>query len=267
MIRNGSTPLWKPGIGAQIDRSHPAAKGLLACWLFNENSGAVSYDMMGQYHYAFTGGVSRMATPTGPAIKFNGIGGQGIAQGHPLANAAAFTVILYVNQKDGLGNPFGPYLGSEQSSTGGCYIGSDQIGAMIYEIGNVNNSLAVNDGQWNHCAFQYNGTTKAAFLNGILSHSVSNTFGVMPNYLNTYIGKRPVSDGGYTTDSQIGYMKVWNRILSQSEIVGDYTSPWAMFTPANDRRFLRVASSAPGGGLSVGSLAIGGSGRLSVGIV
>jgi len=255
-------------VGAQIDRSHPAAQGLLACWLFNENSGAASYDLAGSYHYAFTGGVSRIATPTGPAIKFDGTSGQGIASGHPLANATAFTVIIYVLQKGGPAAPYGPYIGSDQNFNTGVYIGSDFVGTMQFNLGTVNNALNITDNQWNHCAFQYSASTqkKAAYVNGVQAYSVTNTFGVMPNYLQTYLGKGSAAAGSYFTDSQIGYIKVWNRFLSPTEIVSDYAAPWAMFAPANDRRFLRVASSAPDGGVSVGSLAIGGGGRLSVGI-
>jgi len=270
MVRIGAAQLWKPGMGAQIDRSHPLVRGLQACWLFNENNGGVAYDAMGRFPFVFSStGVSRIATPTGPGVKFDGTNGQGIAAGNPLSGAAALTIILYVKQTAGPTNPFGPYFGTDLSSLSGVYVGSDSAGNTIFEIGSQNSSIVLPTGVWSHAAFRYNSVSqvKAGYLNGVQAFTTTNGFGAMPTLASTYIGKRPVGDGSFTTDSSVGYMKVWNRDLSQPEIAADYATPWAMFTPPNDRRFYSIPGISPGGGaVIVGSLAIGGSGRLSVGI-
>jgi hypothetical protein len=244
MIVPGTRPLWQPGVGAQIDRTHPAAQGLKSCWLFNENTGNMGYDAMGTRHFAFTGGVARIATPGGPGVKFDGTSGQGITPGHPLANATALTVILYVRQKDGLSAPYGPYLGSEQNYNTGIYIGDNNPGKIQFYIGTVDNDLPIPNDTWCQCAFTYNSVTnkKFAYLNGVQKIATTSTFGVMPNYQNTYIGKTSPGGGGYFTDSQIGYIKVWDREFSQAEILHDYVKPWAMFQPTNERRFLALAA-------------------------
>lgn len=49
--------MWhqKPLLGQQINRAHPLAKGLVSCWLMNENSGNRVYNLAGDIHGTITG--------------------------------------------------------------------------------------------------------------------------------------------------------------------------------------------------------------------
>ena len=264
-MRDGSTLLWKPGVGAQIDRSHPAAQGLVACWLCNENGGGMLTDSVGRFHFTLTGGVSRVAEPLGPAIKFDGTSGQGVAVGHPLAAATAFTVLFRLRQKDALANPFGPYLGNNLNYNSGVYIGQNDPAVLQFYVGTVNLSVGVTNGVWSHYACQWSNATgiQRAFTNGVQTANATGISATIPAYTNTYIGQSSVGGGGYFTDSALSFLKVYNRFLSAAEIVADYGSPYAMFTPPNARRLFAIA--AQSGSSLVGGLSIG-AGRLSIGV-
>ena len=266
MIRVGSTPLWKPGVGAQLDRSHPAAQGLLACWLFNENGGNTLYDLAGNYHFILTGGGSRTASPSGPAIKFDGTSGQGIAAGHPLAGMTAFTVLLRVRQKDGIASPYGPYLGSDQKHDTGVYIGMNSTSTMQFFLGGTNILIPVTNDAWGDyaCVWDRSRSLKLGYANAVQVASALPPFITIPNYLQTLIGKGSAFDP-YCTDSQLGWMKVYNRALSAAEIAADGESPWAMFLPAAARRFFSLPVSGGSGASTVGGLSIG-AGRLNIGV-
>lgn len=244
MIRNGFASAVKPGIGVQLDRSHPAARGLVACWLFNENTGSVCYDLAGSYHFALTGGVSRLAGPHGPAIKFDGTSGQGVSAGHPLASATAFTVILRLRQKDGLSSPYGPYLGSNQNYNSGFYIGQNTPALMQFWVGGSDLDIPVTNDAWGHYAAVWSAATlvQSGYANGVLSVNRTGIMTTIPAYTNAYIGKASATGGGYFTDSWLGWMKVYNRALSAAEIAADYATPYALFAPPAARRFFSVAS-------------------------
>lgn len=64
----------KPLPGAQLDRSHPLAQGLLGCWLMNEGSGLSVYDYSGNdNHGVLTNGPTWVAGPDGGALSFDGV--------------------------------------------------------------------------------------------------------------------------------------------------------------------------------------------------
>jgi hypothetical protein len=264
-IRNGSTRLWKPGVGTPIDRSHPAARGLQACWLCNENGGRMLYDSMGSYHFVLTGGVARVAEPLGPGIKFDGTSGQGLAAGHPLASAQAYTVLLRLRQKDALASPFGPYLGSEQGHMTGLYIAQDINTTLQFWATSSKMTIPVTNDVWGHYALQWSNATgiQRSYVNGLAFGDNVNVFGTLPAYTNTYLGLASAATGSYLMDASVSSISVYNRFLSAVEIAADYASPYAMFAPPQPRRFYSLPAS--GGSAASGGLSLGG-GRLSIGV-
>jgi hypothetical protein len=71
MPRNGRRWLGKPPLGYGLDRSHPLARGLVGCWLFNEGGGNLLGDLAGGRGGALAGGAWN-AGPAGPEVAFNG---------------------------------------------------------------------------------------------------------------------------------------------------------------------------------------------------
>ena len=238
MIRNGYNALWKPTVGVQIDRTNPAVRGLRALWLCNENTGNMLYDIFGSYHFALTGGVSRLAEPQGPDVKFDGLSGQGIASGHPLSGLTEFTVILRLRQKNGLSSPYGPYLGSEQGFTSGVNINSNNPSFFDFIVGTSTLTVAVVNDAWGVYALQWSNATgiMRSYTNGLLSGNLGGVNAVIPTYLNTYIGKASAPQLSYLTDSQISSMKVYDRFLTSTDIMSDYSMPYSMFTARGVRR-------------------------------
>lgn len=268
MIQKGANPLWKPMMGAQLDRSHSATQGLQACWLFNENSGNMLYDLAGNYHFALTGTVARVAEPYGPAIKFDGVTGQGIAPAHPLAGSTAFTILFRVRQKDGLASPYGSYLGSEQGFISGVNLNSNFPSQVEFDISNSKILTNIPNDAWVHLAFQWSNATgiQRVYTNSIqTANNTGLSIGALPAYTNAYIGKASAAQSNYTTDSQVSYMKVYNRFLSAPEIAADYETPYALFRPANDRvYFYGGAPLPPAGGGMRSNLTLNPSGMIGI---
>ncbi len=262
MIRIGSTPRWKPGMGAQLDRSHPAAQGLQGCWLFNESSGAMVYDFTGNSHFVLTGGVARVATADGPAIKFDGSTGQALAPVSPVSGLTQFTLILL--QK----NPTivqAQLFGGNTAYNASLFAYYDSYaGISIFAGPNkpIEKATPFPSGGYNHIAVSMAGVgvgnQTRYYNNGALAFTgTAGGTASIPVHSGFLLGRD--NTGASASNATISALKIYNRILSPAEIMADYAAPWSMFTPANARRFTSLPVSGSGGsGVSIsGGLSIG----------
>lgn len=266
MTRFGTEQISKPMPGAQLDRSHPAAAGLQACWLFNENTGPTAYDSAGNgYHFALTGGVTRTATPYGPAITFDGSTGQGISTGTPLSGATQFTVIL--QHRVPSGNPM-IFLTTSTAFNASLFTYFDTGGLTMF----VNAAEPFNkstpfpaSGVFDHMVMTFSGSSLTNLVshwhNGILSATAAATVASIGAHTALYIGKDLT--GANATNGTLESLKIYSRVLSPAEIEADYENPYAMFAAPNARRFYSIPGVASRGsgqtglGISTGKLSIG----------
>ena len=87
--------------------------------------------------------------------------------------------------------------------------------------GYINNSVDLNS--WQHFAVTHSGTTAIFYKNGVSIGSSTNIFGATNiSNMSAYIGNSSLSDRAF--DGKIASVRVYNRVLSETEISQLYTS-------------------------------------------
>jgi len=80
--------------------------------------------------------------------------------------------------------------------------------------------LTINDTNWHHIVYAYNGTTWAGYLDGVQVFSVSRTFTLYTDTDNLYFGRADI-DAAYVA-GQLFDIRLYNRALTANEIAEIY---------------------------------------------
>lgn len=83
----------------------------------------------------------------------------------------------------------------------------------------TDSQLTINDTNWHHIVYAYNGTTWAGYLDGVQVFSVSRTFSLGTDSNPLILGS---SDSGNNVAGQLFDVRVYNRALSANEIAEIY---------------------------------------------
>jgi hypothetical protein len=114
--------------------------------------------------------------------------------------------------------------------TGGIEIGMDGISTAIYfDVGlsttfmNVETDNVVTEGSWNHIAITWDGSVTATnshiYINGVEANYTAQDDGVGTHddsSLSATIGN--YASGTYTFDGLIGPLRIWNKVLTPTQI-------------------------------------------------
>ena len=240
--------LLKPARGIQIDKTHPLARGLTGCWLFNEGAGQ-HVDDTGPYRKAgsFSGG---------PPLWKPGLHGHSIQLdgseewieimtgrfGFDVTNE--LSVVALVNQyasHTGIifaRSAFVRPIKLETATSGKfkLYIYTDSDNCLLIS----SSSHATDGSEWCHVAATWKQYDGRIYVNGSLENSESTSNGNL-SFIND---SQPVGIGGtyeggsyrYCYQGAIEYVFVYSRVLSEAEIKQLYREPFATFdsliTPA-----------------------------------
>ncbi len=233
--------LLKPARGIRINRSHPLARNLTGCWLFNEGAGQYVHDM-GPYHQAagFLGGPPLWKPGLhGHCIQFDGSEECiDIATGKFGFDATnELSVVALVNQ-------YASHVGimftrsafvrpiKLETATNGefkLYVYTDSDNCLL-----TSSSVHATDGsEWCHVAGTWKQHDGRIYVNGNLENSESASNGNL-SFIND---SQPVGIGGiyeagsyyYCYQGAIEYVFVYNRALSTDEIKSLYREPFSMF--------------------------------------
>ena len=71
----GDMTLVKPSFYTALNRTHPLAKGLVGCWLLNENNGTIINDLAGTNDGELINNAAWAITQKGPGLEFPTDGG------------------------------------------------------------------------------------------------------------------------------------------------------------------------------------------------
>ena len=254
--------IGKPFRGRLINRSHPLSDGLIFAPIFNEGVGSQIVDhanlRMGSFASAPLWSIREQGTgldfdATDDRVDFEALG-YDIASG-------PFTVIAIIDTD--VASPANPkYIFNQQNSTnlnsatillqsgggsGVLYASISSSGTAMAKI-STTGTLAINTIY--HVAWSYNGAgilthaNHALFKNGKVVIYGANANGTVTRI--TGLGKIVI--GGRTYDNTrnwdgfIGGVWVWNRCLSQDEIIQYYGNPWAMFQQPSRAKYAYVAA-------------------------
>jgi hypothetical protein len=230
---NIAPQIMKPPLGRQLNRAHPLANGLVACWLFNEGVGGKVADLSGNKNDgALAGNASWVAGKFGSAIDLDGVDGTKISVSNPPFGAGQkqFTVVTHF-RLDELGRRQGVFCTPTNSAILArfreagdlrCDINTDLGASALTSI--YNPSL----GEDLHWAIVYiEGDNQYHYINGrfVVSGSVSGSIDAL-----TSINIGSFHDiAGRHLNGPVRYCYVYDRALSAAEIASLYAEPFAMF--------------------------------------
>ena len=229
----------KPYRGMQLNKTHPLARGLLAGWLMNEGAGSRVYDITGNGH---TGTLTNMDQTNwipgkyGHSLDF--ISGSSTYVSVAVSNALRdlpttydFTVIIWFNA-DAVNNNsmfawFGTddlviYPNSPNPVTGDIRIYWRNLGADLLRVGGADLS-----GEWHQCVLLSRASNDHEYYRDGISIVTSSNTGTAGPFTGMNIGT--FESGNQHWDGVVDHIMVYQRALTNAEILRLYREPFAMF--------------------------------------
>lgn len=255
--------IGKPSRGRLINRSHPLSDGLIFAPIFNEGVGSQIVDHANLRMGSFASAPLWSIRERGVGLDFDGTDDRldWEALGYDIGTGP-FTIIAMIDTD--ILNPTNPkYIFTQQNSGNtGCapiflQAGGSVNGVLFATISSsgtamtkvsATNVLVTNT--IHHVAWAYNGVSILTHANHFLfKNGVEVSYGSNLNGSGTRtVGLGKISIGGRTYDNTrnwdgfIGGVWVWNRFLSQNEIIQHYGNPYAMFQQPSRGKYTYVAA-------------------------
>ena len=254
--------IGKPFRGRLINRAHPLSDGLIFAPIFNEGEGITVVDSVSGRQGTLTNGPVWYSSNWGWGIDFDGSNDR--IDFNPVMDlgVGAFTIII-LSRHDVLSQTNSQYLFNINRSGDASYgltilqSGSSvsgrllisQAGTSVYlQRLSATSTIAINTPY--HLAFTYNGAAWGTYTNySIFKNGIEVSYGTGTNGSGTrYTGIGKWTVGGITYadtgafNGKIGGVWVWNRCLSQDEIIQHYGNPYVMFQQPSRAKYSYVAA-------------------------
>jgi hypothetical protein len=232
--------LIKPVRAIQLDKSHPLAHKLAACWLFNEGCGSLAADISGHgLNIPFAGGTPQWASGNhGSALYFNNTENEYLEIDiAPVINMPCTILAWICPDNVTNGNYYYPVYIADKDVINQAWglllnygTGNVTLTANILVSGYATAAKSLTAGKWHQIVGVIAGTEdRRCYVDG--GNKGTNTYPVSnPSGLDRIsIGRAGDSTPGYYYPGKIGCVFIWNRPLSDSEIYWLYREPYAMF--------------------------------------
>lgn len=231
----------KPMRGAQLNRTHPLAKGLVGCWLLNEATGETAFDLSGNGN---NGTLENGVAWSGGVLQFDGTDDcvdAGSGSSLDITDAITIEAWIYISSHKTehvvLSKNYNAYEFSIKNT--------DEIRLFLsstqYVITTATN-LA--EKTWYNVVGTYDSTTGIAkiYVDGREQTATdSASGGITSRPANkVYIGSRAGSAIHF--NGSIDSVRIYNRALSAEEVAWSYREPYAMFNPAFNPALLYSAA-------------------------
>ena len=237
----------KPLLGQQINWAHPLAKGLVACWVFNEGSGNRVYDIAShKYDLDFVNGPVWSNGKDGATILFDSGSSQYLINNNLPVADEPLTMSCWFNVPNVTTNYGLIWIGDTGSGNNdhsliaeGARAGdpvSTYSRATATNFANTTSGYTANT--WHHAlgVIDTDGSNRFAFLDG--GSKGTNTSDRNPTGMDSVaIGAWRDSSPGLYADGKIDIPMIWNRALSDDEVEWLYREPYAMFQQNRARWF------------------------------
>jgi hypothetical protein len=231
-------PYQKPPIGSKLNYGHPLAKGLLLHFLFNEGSGGTIYDYAGGLYHGTVSGIAAQTLTSGwnnsPQGNVLILDGTDDSISVPGSLTLTYCTILLIVYRTGLGAA-GSYAGichSRSTAVSGInmFYNTERIGytwndaQYYYDAG-----ITIPANKWALVALTVEPTQGVEYVcseNGIfrganvVAHAVSTLNAIL------------IGEDSFSTRHFAGWIsdcRIYNRVLSKSEIANIYYDPYCMF--------------------------------------
>ena len=232
--------LIKPVRAIQLNKSHPLARGLAACWLFNEGCGLLAADIGGRgLNMQVAGGTPQWASGNhGSALYFNNAESEYLETDIAPVTSMPCTILAWICPDNVTnGNYYYPVYIADKDVTNQAWglllnygTGNVTLTANVLISGYATAAKSLTAGKWHQIVGVIAGTEdRRCYVDGgnkgANSYPVSN-----PSGLNRIsIGRAGDSTPGYYYPGKIGCVFIWNRALADSEIYWLYREPYVMF--------------------------------------
>lgn len=236
----------RPLPGAQINQSHPLVKGLVGCWLLNEQAGIRCIDSSPYNNHGTMVGFGVPANSrSGQGIKFDGVTDYvDVGNVTRLNITYTITVSAWVKANSVSGVSIASkydYSANKRSwAFRGGIVSTDKILVILSDNGTdikkrYESGITVFDNTWKHISFVFDGTNLSLYINGILDTNPNKTTDSAISGL--YSSDIPITIGillnsgvkeSYFNGS-INNVHIYNRALNKDEIKELYLNPYAMF--------------------------------------
>lgn len=213
--------------GAQYDRAHPLAQGIVAGWLLNEGSGLSVNDFVNNQVSSLSAPLTWVGSPHGGALKFDNSGIININSAFK-PNITNLTICCWVKIESlSEGGAFVKWgntssgIGIGQGNTNFDNAGANII--ILYETLFWQTSHATTLG-WHFFCFVAGANNSYVYEDGRLRNTLAGGNPVLPS-ISTHIG-------GYSTRKvahPIGMVRLYNRALTLDEIKMLYITPYIDF--------------------------------------
>lgn len=225
----------------QLNKSHPLARGLSGCWLFNEGTGAQTTDISGNgLNIPVVGGTPEWASGNhGSALYFNNGESEYMELDTAPVTNIPCTMLAWICPGDVTqGNHYYPLYIANKDVTNQAWgmllnYGNDGEVSLITNIsiyGRAVSSKCITAGHWHQVVCVIAGTTdRRCFVDGGNKGTSSITENTPSGLNRISIGRAGDSTPGYYFPGKIGCVFIWNRALTDTEIALLYRKPYTMF--------------------------------------
>ena len=237
----------KPMLGKQINWAHPLAKGLVGCWLFNEGSGSRVYDIAShRYDLDFFNTPTWVPGKDGPAIFFVKGSSEYLERNTSIASVEPITVAGWFRTTDttAFGMIWCSAVAAETNERLIIQYRGD-IGGDPLEIttdggasGPAQTGNGFSSNVWHHfCGIFAANNNRTIYLDANIANKGNNT-GARAVYIpdRMAIG-RECGSTPYYFDGDVSEVMLWNRMLTEDEILWHYRDSHAMFQQNRVRWF------------------------------
>ncbi len=256
----------KPPLGTGINWSHPLAKGLVGCWVFNEKAGGKVFDMARKSDGTLVNSPTWKNYFGGAGINFLAASDQYIditGNPTPLQITSNLSIATHYHLPNAIsGVTIGRQLVAKDKNTGGRAYTLEIVegiapatdkGVRFYINGGgstitnraTENRVPVTGDDRQVIATYQPGVKLNVYINGLLNCQNSGTADASINTAtaDVYIARRSYT--GYTNpfNGIIKYVYIWNRTLTPNEVYQLYTNPYCFFQPIENLILNLTASS------------------------
>lgn len=247
----------KPLPGAQLDRTHPLAQGLVGCWLMNEGGGLSVHDYSGNDNSGLLeNGPVWSPGVDGWACAFPGTTDSARlpAASFPNGDAWSFVVRMQMTAKASIDmwQPFVSYL--HYNADGGMMLrtfGTKFPSQIILQFGKSVTSVsgALYQNVWYDLCVTYKDAHSTVYQDGVVVLEVDRTYvPATVDYLR--LARRQSNSGTGVADysyCSISCYANWDRALTADEVAWLAAEPYAMFVRPD--RWRRVFDFGESGGI------------------
>lgn len=233
--------LLKPLRAIQINRSHPLARGLVGCWLFNERSGSIFLDSSGMKNNFDIGNGSPEWSNSkyGGGLLFNSGSGEYLQYSSAILTQLPISVVGWAKSDnidtDNVILDIG-YSGAEAGNILLGMLGSwsgNPVAAFIRDTdwsgGAAVTTKAFSAGIWHQCVAVFVSNSKRRVYIDGANEGTNATVCAVPPVNRTHIGATADSTPGAYMSGIIDHVMLYNRVLSAREVAWLYREPFAMF--------------------------------------